>query len=36
LRTFDFAEDISATITWAGAWGDNKIMMFGNPDQGNP
>jgi len=36
LKTHEFEEQISATITWAGAWEKGQVMMFGNPDQGNP
>jgi len=36
LKTWEFEEQISATITWAGAWDKGQVIMFGNPDQGNP
>jgi hypothetical protein len=37
LNTIEFEEAVAHTITWAGPWSSsNHIMMFGNPDQGNP
>jgi len=37
LKEFNFEETVASTIIWAGPWGDTKkIVMFGNPDQGNP
>lgn len=36
IQTIEFEDAVSATITGCVTWGENKILMFGNPDQGNP
>jgi len=36
LKAYEFEEAVASTITWAGAWDKTRIIMFGNPDQGNP